>query len=394
MSKSAGREEKRLRRIFERAMLIALAAPVFIPLACGMKREGTESSAAAGAAGNATSAGNAGAAGNTSSAGNAGAGGTGMDGGATGGSAAGPCKPFEFTPDPIDTCGNYMQLPCGLPPGVVAASDCFLPLNDCAGICPGPFFNCHAVDQSCVDASIVMDAEGGVAIDCTTCPNGVGRIPAGLLPARRGRRAGAALGDYFAAASHLEAASVHAFRRLRGELSAHRAPARLMRAAGRAQRDEVRHARLTARLARRFGAVPAAVRLDAVAPRTLEEIAVENAVEGCVRETFGALVASFQAANARDPEIARVMAAIAVDETRHAALSWSVARWALRRLGGEARARLAERCRGAVEGLRREARLPVEGDLAAQAGLPTSAQQRALIDALEQQLWASPAFAA
>ncbi|NIS36796.1 MAG: ferritin-like domain-containing protein, partial [Actinobacteria bacterium] len=38
--------------------------------------------------------------------------------------------------------------------------------------------------------------------------------------------------------------------------------------------------------------------------RTAYEIALENAVEGCVRETFGALVGAHQALRASDPSIA------------------------------------------------------------------------------------------
>src|SRR5207302_2062069 len=149
-------------------------------------------------------------------------------------------------------------------------------------------------DQSCTDAgAIVDDPQGGVDIDCSICPVGAGRIPAGLARARMAA-VPSLLGSYFASAAHLEAASVHAFRRLRCELAAHRAPARLLRSARRAQRDEVRHARLMARMARRFGGAPVPARVAPIGPRALDEIAIENAVEGCVRETFGALVASFQ----------------------------------------------------------------------------------------------------
>ena len=57
------------------------------------------------------------------------------------------------------------------------------------------------------------------------------------------------------------------------------------------------------------------------APRRPVEIARENAEEGCVRETFGALLAAHQAAYACDPEVREVMTRIAGDELRHAALA-------------------------------------------------------------------------
>jgi hypothetical protein len=98
-------------------------------------------------------------------------------------------------------------------------------------------------------------------------------------------------------------------------------------------------------------------------------------------------VASFQATQATDPEIARLMRTIARDETRHAALSWSVARWASPRLGARARAHLADQCRRAIGALLRDADAPVPSDLVARAGLPDGEQQRALIGALEELLW-------
>ena len=53
----------------------------------------------------------------------------------------------------------------------------------------------------------------------------------------------------------------------------------------------------------------------------------ENAREGCVRETFGALIAMHQAERAGDPIIRRAMRRIAEEETRHAELAWEVASW-------------------------------------------------------------------
>jgi hypothetical protein len=123
--------------------------------------------------------------------------------------------------------------------------------------------------------------------------------------------------------------------------------------------------------------------------RPLDVVALENAVEGCVRETYGALVASYQAAHARDPEIAREMEAIARDETRHAALSWAVARWIAPRLAPEARARMAARCAEAIASLRREVDAEVPCDVVTAAGLPRAQQQHALLAVLEAQTWSA-----
>ena len=377
MSVDPRHEEKRLRRIFQRARWLALAAPMALPLACGPDDSADPISLGDGAGG-----------------------GDGNDGNAEPDAdeplasavpiealaPAASCAPATITPNPPDDCGNYVRLSCGLPAGVVPASNCYLFINDCKQVCPGFYFNCHAVNDSCQNGQIVKDARGGIDIDCSICSKGIGRLPAGLAPARRAR-ATSALGGWFAAAAHLEAASVHAFDRLHDELARHGAPGRLLRAARRARRDEVRHARLTGRMARRFGGVPVAARVDEVPARALAAVALENAVEGCVRETFGALVASFQAENATDPEVARLMESIARDETRHAALSWAVADWAEARLDAGARAVTAEACLRAVDGLRRDTNAQVPGELMTRAGLPDAAQQRALIGALEEQLW-------
>jgi hypothetical protein len=401
MKNHVRREEKRLQRVFHRALLVALATPMLAPLACSSPGSAAGATGGGGApSGTGGMPGSSGpapsdavASSSSTAASSSSSGGAGLrDAGpdapvAEDGGAGASCAPYAFTPSPPDTCGNYVRLPCGLPAEITPGANCFLYISDCATFCPATYFNCHAADESCTDAgTIVNDSKGGVDLDCSICAGGVGRVPAGLAPARMGRGA-SKLGDYFAAAAHLEGASVHAFQILRRELAAHRAPAPLLRAARRARRDEVRHARVTARMARRFGGVPVPVRVAPVGLRPLAAVTVENAVEGCVRETFGALVASFQAARAGDPAIARAMEGIARDETRHAALSWAIARWAAGRLDVEARGCLRARCRDAIEALRREAGAGVDGELVARAGLPDAAQQRALLGVLEAQLW-------
>jgi hypothetical protein len=95
-------------------------------------------------------------------------------------------------------------------------------------------------------------------------------------------------------------------------------------------------------------------------------------VEGCVRETYGALDATWMARNARDPCVRAAMRRIAHDETRHAALSWQIAEWSSRVLGPCARARIAESRAAAVQQLAaelgaREAPSLVEAGLAPRA---------------------------
>lgn len=198
---------------------------------------------------------------------------------------------------------------------------------------------------------------------------------------------GSEIADFFAEIAHLEAASVDAFAHLYDELDAHGADADLLDEVERARQDEVRHAALTGSLAGKFGARIEPPRVGSLRIRTLEEIARENAVEGCVRETFGALTATYQAKAARDPEVARAFARIAEDETRHAALAWRIARWAESRLCAEALAEVQSARRRAVAELRVEVSSIAPEALRSIAGVPDSTTSLAWIAALERTLW-------
>jgi hypothetical protein len=191
------------------------------------------------------------------------------------------------------------------------------------------------------------------------------------------------LGAHFAEMARLEAASVEAFRHLRRELVAHRAPRRLVRAAERAARDEVRHARMTAALARRFGECVVEPRIEPRPVRTLTSMAVENAVEGCVREAFGALVAAWQAQMASDPVIREVMSRIARDEARHAELGLAVNAWVRGRLDRAGKSRVMAARQEALTAIAGEA-APPPASIAAALGLPSREQTRSLSDAFRR----------
>jgi hypothetical protein len=277
----------------------------------------------------------------------------------------------------VTSCGETVPVVSG-PYGSRCNAQCF-PLEagafvtgdgsprstQCSMLCgPGVWFSCAPETDA-----------GTLLIRCE--PDCTGRRPQGLLASRPAT--GAPLGAYFAEMARMEAASIAAFRHLRRELLAHRAPRRLVRAAERAARDEARHARMTTALARRHGAEAIASRVEGIPVRSLEAIAIENAVEGCVRETFGALVASWQARAACDPLIRAAMTRIAHDETRHAALAFAVDAWARGRLGPEARGRVEQaRSKAITEVATRAQEAPIL--LRTPLGLPTSAQTRALAE--------------
>lgn len=293
-------------------------------------------------------------------------------------------QPYDAGPDAdaaIDFCSNLVTLPCGLPADVVPRDGCFLTLNDCDRFCKTAFFNCRAWDDSCSDGGI-RDGGGPFTIDCATCLNGPGRRPRGLDESAALVRADASGGALFAAMARLEEASIAAFRFLARDLTRLGAPRELVRAARAAARDEKRHTRVTTRLARRRGVVAPRARVAArrPAPLDLAALALENAVEGCVNETFGALLAAHHATHARDEDVRVALARIANDELRHAALAWAIARWAEPQLDDLTRARVERARRDAARALGDEAAIGLAVDRA--AGIPSAPAQRALARAL------------
>ena len=153
-------------------------------------------------------------------------------------------------------------------------------------------------------------------------------------------RSGCLRTDQIAAAAWLEGAAVYAFDALKRELIAHGAPGSLIERARSAQQGERRHYRTMSALAARFGAAVQPVELEPIGIRPLLDVALENAVEGCVRETWGAAVAAYQGECATDRAVRRAMRSIAEDEAEHAALGWAVDAWARSRLSPEEGERL------------------------------------------------------
>jgi hypothetical protein len=285
----------------------------------------------------------------------------------------------------VDLTGPFAGSLCGIPEcfpfdagalaadgdaSAVDAGDGGITHAQCTALCASPGSTGSQSWESCAPIE-----DGGVPlIQCQ--PYGcLGRLPEGLVSANAA--AATSLGAYFAGMAQLEAASVHAFRHLRRELVAHGAPRRLVRAAERAARDEIRHARVSTALARRHGGATVAPRVEPRPVRSLETIALENAVEGCAREGFGALVATWQGTAATDPVIRAAMTRLARDETRHAALAFAVDAWLHGRLDPAARARVKATRNAAL------AELAAGGDEVPEAlrkplGMPSRLQWREL----------------
>lgn len=270
---------------------------------------------------------------------------------------------------------------------------------DCEKLCRDLSFD--ATVLSCRDLGISSQAEGGAGagggpvvsphdIEChleeiAYCE---GRRHAAVR-ARAVGRGPSEVAAWLTRAAQCEASSARTFALLASELRALGAPVSLVEAARRAAVDEVRHARAmdacaSARRATRRSEIPRARRIR----RGLFELALENAVEGCVRETFAALVAMHQAERAESPAIRAAMRPIAADEIRHGELAWAIHRWALTQLDEGGAAALRRAVREAGEQLASGAAAAPIGAPARRAlGLPDPSRSAALARAAAVALW-------
>jgi hypothetical protein len=278
--------------------------------------------------------------------------------------AFGSCTEWEFT-----LSGSVAQ--CG-------ADDAGnVPLSKCQELCASAPSSLGTLSSCMVSLAGLQCVYGCAAL---------GRRPSGLRasPVRERRT----IPRFLATAAFLEAASVPAFERLARELAAHGAPRALRTAVRRAASDEIRHAAMMGELAAKAGAAIPAPRVKSGRTRSLERIASENAIEGCVRETFAAAVALVQAHRADDPEVRAVMRRIAADELRHANLSWRVASWIEPRLDAAARKRMrAARGRAVTQLIDSVSREPAPA-LVTHLGVPTRGVAMGIVKALSAALWA------
>lgn len=226
-------------------------------------------------------------------------------------------------------------------------------IGDCSALCR--LAGAHedgVADETCIVHSVSPPADGaggqggagggsgsdGAIIDVTCDYTGFyyceGRRHACWQDAPQGTGRNA-IGAWLGRAASAEAGSVHSFHRLVRELERFGAPAELIDRAKGAMRDEVAHARMMTRLAGDWGGRAQAIEVAPVEERSLFELALENATEGCSKETFAALIALHQAEHAQERGIADCMRHIAEDEMRHGQLAWDLHAWFLARLSRE-----------------------------------------------------------
>ncbi|MEJ7728770.1 MAG: ferritin-like domain-containing protein [Polyangiaceae bacterium] len=279
--------------------------------------------------------------------GNGGAGGTG--GSSVASTGSGPCPSVEYatnngSPDPYlsadvfcntgTCCSTYKSAE----EGTVQGGDC-----------------CYEVVANCTSGSGRPLVVEGRPLTATVRRGASGAWRASARPdvadlsvGQRDALAAAWLGD-----AMLEHASVASFSRFALELMAVGAPAELLDGAHQAARDEVRHARLCFALASVYaghalepGALPSLAGL--AIGSDLGEVAARAVTEGCIGETVAALSAAEQLEAATDPAVREVLAGIAADEARHAALAWRFVAWAQRTGGPTVRDAIAAAFAGAV----------------------------------------------
>lgn len=263
----------------------------------------------------------------------------------------------------------------------------------CEAMCTNDFYGSIETIHSCeVEFADSVETDSGITpaeVEATCILSGyrecVGGRFSGTLAQRAGGHGEDAAAAWLAREACGEAGSVHAFRQLVRELIHHGAPTHLVDAARSAVQDEVRHTRMVRRLARHRGGTPEPVEVVHTPPRDVLTVALENAVEGCVHETYAAARAGWQAKFAADPQVRAVSAVLASDESRHADLAAAIHQWICSVLPAED----AE----TVEQARRDAwvRLansdPDTTEVANQTlGLPNTTQHRRLVTSLASAL--------
>ncbi len=295
---------------------------------------------------------------------------------------------------------EYAQWQMGMPPdgpttgatsssgsGSSTANDTDAMLTDdeiCMMVCT----NTYGYTDSCTIEA--MNAEGNIPIKCLSTTVCEGRRHACVRS--HGEHAGQdPRATWLARAAHDEAASVHAFLALADELTAHGAPPELLARIHLAADDERRHAALVGELAEQHGATVPAIVIAPTPPRDLLALAVENMVEGCVRETWAALSAAHQGKYAHTPALRELYRAIAADEARHAELAWSIHTWLIGQLGTAEQAMVTAARHAAIQQLHASLGSLADAPALQALGLPDRRTALHLLAGLDAALWSQAA---
>lgn len=296
---------------------------------------------------------------------------------------AGPCTPRVSII--VGGCEARVEYPCGAPGGPI---DAMLDRTRCNSLCQvATQSNPNIFAGVCNYQSFTNGGPGSPnVIFCGGC--GVGRltdeIDASPIACTDG-----SMGQWLAQSAWFEGVAADAFDRLANELLLLQAPADLIDRSRQNGIDEQEHHRVMCLLAEREGVTPASVQSGSHTMRSLAEIAIENAGEGCVRETLGALVMQWQGLHAETAELREVFSKIAQEETAHAQWSWELDAWARSVLSVEQIAQMDARRTQTVAALTHEMcdSEPFTG-LRDRAGMPSAFVVRSMIAELQQSVWA------
>ncbi len=283
-------------------------------------------------------------------------------------------------PDAFAPCGYGEHINSADLCGVQGDAD-IQPFNVC-------FTLCDPTEPDCIYYNFGTDDAGDADIIITCGAGCVGRLHESARDCCEPIGSGS-IGDFLARAAALEAASIDSFHIVAADLARFGAPSSLRRDAESAALDEERHARIVGALAAEFGARAATPPAPCERAHDMLGFAIENAVEGCVRETYGAALAMWQSANAKDARVRNAMREIAADEARHADLGWRIDAWLASSQHASARRATIQAREAAIRDLERsiEAGANTFDDA---LGLPDRDASRAIVAALRATVWSPP----
>lgn len=265
-----------------------------------------------------------------------------------------------------------------------AASNCKTTDRSYSSVVPGGRYPKPSTLLSC-------DVEYTAVHSPYTCPRPVpGRKPDGLqlkndLAAQQ--TSVNVLGQYLADMTAMETAAITAFYYLSRELEAYKAPAELIARARQAVLEETRHSEMAALLAASFDAQMPEVCVDDFCLRSLYDIALENAVEGCVNETFAAACGLWQSENAKLDVFREVIAHITEEEMGHAELSWEIHQWIMPQLSQAEQEQIRIAQVEAIESLVAEFKQESDPVVQQTFGLPTKQDAARLFAQLKESVW-------
>ncbi|MBL8683745.1 MAG: hypothetical protein JNK05_31525 [Myxococcales bacterium] len=284
------------------------------------------------------------------------------------------CAPIIRTTVP--NCESTVTYPCGIPGGPVRSGD-----PRCAMLCTG-------AGNPGITPGYCTGGPGANSVTCGIC--GVGRFTDGLDASAcdGGDDAARSFGAWLARGAQVEGIAAMAFDRLADELASFGAPASLVDGARTSAGHEREHCAAMTELAARWGHDVSLASASAFGSRTLADIVIENAGEGCVRETLGAVVMAYQSQHAQDRAVREALAKIAFEEQAHSAWSWALDAWARSVVDHETLAAMdAARDRVLDELVRSMATVDPSEELAREAGMPSARAVSAMISGLSASLW-------